>query len=253
MCASRQSAVAGARQRACRALGGQERPDCRTMRALRPHPLEACTEVVVPVGRLAGAAGRVPWGQVATDGTPSQGQASRHQAMSDGSRHQAVERWREALEAVVTAADQQDDAADAALGSRRGDAWPAARARRAPRWATMEAARRRGEAPAKADAKAPRHCTAPERPRRRPTNQGWDDGGKAPARGDAACQRIVACDVTAAPNDQPQAEPRAQATRAPRAQAGLEGLKDESANAHAIPATCEHGEDSAAAGEARAP
>jgi len=152
----------------------------------------------------------------------------------------------------------------------------------------MEAARRRGEAPAKADAeaerqrraagaaarphpgpprrgnaphpvratpdaKAPRHLTAPERPRRRPTNQGWDDGGKAPARGDAACQRIVACDVTAAPNDQPQAEPRAQATRAPLAHAGLEGPKDESANAHAIPATCEHGEDSAAAGEARAP
>jgi hypothetical protein len=86
------------------------------MRALRPHPLEACTEVWVPVGRLAGAAGRVPWGQVATDDTPSQGQASRHQAMSDGSRHQAVERWREALAAWMTAADQQDEAEDAALG-----------------------------------------------------------------------------------------------------------------------------------------
>jgi hypothetical protein len=51
-----------------------------------------------------------------------------------------VARVREAIEALVTAAYQQDEAEDAALGSRRGDAWPAELARRAQRLATLEAA-----------------------------------------------------------------------------------------------------------------
>jgi hypothetical protein len=55
----------------------------------------------------------------------------------------AVERWRAAMATLVTAAYQQAEAEDAALGSRRGDAWPAALARRAQRLATMEAAMRR--------------------------------------------------------------------------------------------------------------
>ena len=38
---------------------------------------------------------------------------------------------------------------------------------------------------------------------------------------DAACQIIVACDVTDAPNDKQQAEPMTQATRATLAQAGI--------------------------------
>jgi hypothetical protein len=51
---------------------------------------------------------------VATDGTKIQGNASRHKAMSDGSMKKAVERLREAIEAVVTQASQQDAADDAA-------------------------------------------------------------------------------------------------------------------------------------------
>jgi hypothetical protein len=54
-----------------------------------------------------------------------------------------VERWREAIEALVPQADQQDAAEDAALGSRRGDARPAELARRAARLARIETARRR--------------------------------------------------------------------------------------------------------------
>ena len=66
------------------ALVGQERPDFRTISAVRTQPLEACTEVLVPVVRVAGEAGLVQVGHVATDGTNIQGHASRPQAMRDG-------------------------------------------------------------------------------------------------------------------------------------------------------------------------
>ena len=55
----------------------------------------------------------------------------------------AVERVREEIEALVTAASQQDEAEDAALGSRRGDEFPAELARREQRLATIEAGRQR--------------------------------------------------------------------------------------------------------------
>jgi hypothetical protein len=141
--ASRQRAVAGERHRAFMAMVGQERPDFRTISDFRTPHLEACKEVLVQVGRVAGEAGLVQVGHVSTDGTNIQGHASRHKARSYGEMHKAVERWREASETVVTAASQQAAAEDAALGSRRGDAWPAELARRAPRLAPLEAARRR--------------------------------------------------------------------------------------------------------------
>ena len=55
----------------------------------------------------------------------------------------AVERLREEIEALVTAAYQQDEAEDAALGSRRGDELPAELARREQRLATIAAAMQR--------------------------------------------------------------------------------------------------------------
>ena len=55
----------------------------------------------------------------------------------------AVARWREESETLVTAAYQQDEAEDAALGSRRGDELPAELARREQRVAAIEAAMRR--------------------------------------------------------------------------------------------------------------
>ena len=72
----------------------------------------------------------------------------------------AVERLREASEALVTQACPQDEAEDAALGRRRGDELPAERARRAERVARMEAAIRRVEAQAKAEADAERQRRA---------------------------------------------------------------------------------------------
>jgi transposase len=140
---SRPIALACERHLAFRALVGQERPACRTISDVRTQHREAFTAVLVPVVRLAGAAGLVQLGNGSTAGTHSQGHASRHKAMSDGERHKDVERWRAEMEAVVTAAYPQDEAADAGRGSRRGEAFPAALARRAQRLATMAAARQR--------------------------------------------------------------------------------------------------------------
>jgi hypothetical protein len=100
------------------------------------------------------------------------------------------------------------------------------------------------------DAKAQRNFTDPELQIMRTTNKGWEYCGNAQASVDAACQIIVACDVTEATNDKQQAEPMAQATRANLAQAGLERPKDASGDAQAIPATLDNGYDSAAAVEA---
>jgi len=224
-------------------------------------------------------------GNVSTDGTKLQGNASRHKAMSYGYMTKAVERLREEIETLVTAAYQQDEAEDAALGSRRGDELPAELARREQRLATIEAAMRRLEAQAKAEAEAERqrrtaaeaeraqtgksrrgkapqpvsetpddkaqsNFTDPELHIMRTTNKGWDYCGNAQASVDATCQIILACDVTDASNDKQQAEPMAQATLSILAQAGIERPTDESGTAQAIPATLDNGYYSAAAVEA---
>ena len=60
----------------------------------------------------------------------------------------------------MTQASRQDEAEDAALGSRRGDELPAELARREDRLATIEAAMQRLEARAKAEAEAERQRRA---------------------------------------------------------------------------------------------
>jgi len=115
---------------------------------------------------------------------------------------------------------------------------------------------RRGKAPSPVadtpDDKAQRSFTDPELHIMRTNNQGWDDCGNAQASVDGTCQIIVACDVTAAPNDPQQAAPLAQATQATLTQAGIERPPDESGAPHAIPATLENGDDREAAVEALA-
>jgi transposase len=282
---SRKIAWACERNLAFMAIVGQERPDFRTISDFRKQHLEPFKEVFVQVVRLAGEAGLVKLGNVATDGTKIQGNASRHKAMSYGYMKKAVERLREEIEALVTAAYQQDEAEDAALGSRRGDELPAELARREQRLATIEAAMQRLEAQAKAEAEAERQQRAAAeaerqrtgKPRRgkalqpvlespedkaqsnftdpelhimRTNNKGWEYCGNAQASVDAACQIIVACDVTDAPNDKQQAEPMAQATRATLAQAGIALPQDEAGQAQAIPATLDNGYYSEAAAQA---
>src|SRR5712691_1722311 len=165
---SRKIALACERHLACMAIVGQERPDFRTISDFRQQHLEAFKDVCMHVVRLAGEAGLVQLGNVSTDGTKIQGHASRHKARSYGYMKKAVERLREEIEALVTAAYQQDEMEEAALGSRRGDELPAELARREQRLATIEAAMRRLEAQAKAEAEAERQRrTAAEAERQR--------------------------------------------------------------------------------------
>jgi transposase len=282
---SRKIALACERHLAFMAMVGQERPDFRTISDVRKQHLEAFTEVFVQVVRLAREAGLVKLGNVSTDGTKIQGNASRHKAMSYGYMNKEVERLREEIEALVTAAYQQDEAEDAVLGSRRGDELPAELARREDRLATIEAAMRRLEARAKteadaerqrrAEAEAARQRTGQKRRGKAPkpvadaptdtaqsnftdpelhimqtTNKGWEYCGNAQASVDEACQIILACDVTDASNDKQQAEPMAQATLATLAQAGIALPKDASDAVHAIPATLDNGYYSETAAQA---
>jgi transposase len=284
---SRKIALACERNLAFLAIVGQDRPDFRTISDFRKLHLEAFKDVFVQVVRLAAEAGLVHLGNVSTDGTKIQGNASRHKAMSYGYMKKEVERLREDMEALVTQAHQQDEADDAALGSRRGDELPAELARREERLARIEAAMRRLEDQAKAEAEAERQRRADAeaerqrtgKPRRgkapqpvqdtpddkaqsnftdpelhilRTNNKGWEYCGNAQASVDGACQIILACDVTEASNDKQQAEPVAQATLATLAQAGLEPPKDESGAIQAIPATLDNGYYSEAAVEALA-
>ena len=279
---SRKIALACERNLAFLAIVGQDRPDFRTISDFRKLHLEAFKDVFVQVVRLAAEAGLVKLGNVATDGTKIQGNASRPKAMSYGYMTKEVERLREDLDALVTQAYRQDEADDAALGSRRGDELPAELVRREDRLARIEAAMRRLEAQAKAAAEAERQCRAeaeaerqrtgqkrrgkapppvedspddkaqsnftdPELHIMRTNNKGWDYCGNAQASGDGACQIIVACDVTETANDKQQAEPVAQATLATLSQAGLECPKGTSGAVQAIPATLDNGYDSAAA------
>jgi transposase len=134
---SRKIALACERNLAFMAIVGEDRPDFRPISDFRKLPLKTCKAALVQVVRLAGAAGLVQVGNVSTEGTKIQGNASRHKAMSDGYMKKEVERIREALEALVTRAYQQDEAEEAALGSRRGmsspRSWPGAR-RAWPKW-----------------------------------------------------------------------------------------------------------------------
>jgi len=270
--ASRKIALACERTLAFLAIVGQERPDFRTISDCRKRPREAFKDVLVHVVRLAAEAGLVTLGNGATDGTEIQGNASRHKARSAGYMQKEGERLRADIEALVTQAYQQDEAADAVLGRRRGDALPAELARRAERLARIEAAMRRWAARAKADADAERQRTGPQRrgqapqpvhdtpddkaqsnltdpelPIMRTNNKGWEYCGNAQASVEGAWQIMVACDVTEASNDTQQAEPGAQATLTNLAQAGMERPKDVSGAPQPIPATLDKGYDSEAA------
>ena len=282
---SRKIAQACERNLAFVAIVGANRPDFRTISDFRKLHLEAFKDVFGQVLRVAGAAGLVKLGNVATDGTKMQGNASRHKAMSYGYMRKEADRLREDLEALVTQAHQQDAEDDAALGSRRGDELPAELARREDRLATIEAAMRRLEAQAKADADAERQRRAEVeaerqrlgRPRRgqapkpvdetpedtaqtnftdpelhimRTNNKGWEYCGNAQASVDAAHQIIVACDVTAASNDKQQAEPMARLTVASLEQAGIAPPTDATGTRPKIPATYDSGYDSAGAAAA---
>ena len=282
---SRKIALACERNLAFMAIVGEDRPDFRTISDFRKLHLEAFKAVFVQVVRLAGEAGLVKLGNVSTDGTKIQGNASRHKAMSYGYMQKEVERLREEIEALVTQAYWQDEEDDAALGSRRGDELPAELSRRETRLATIENAMRCLEEQAKreadeeskrrAEAEAERQRKGEKRRGREPkpveerpedkaqmsftdtelhimrtNNKGWDYCGNAQASVDEACQIIVACDVTDETNDKKQAEPMAQATLESLEQAGIERPTDDTGAPTPIPATLDKGYDSETAARA---
>lgn len=282
---SRKIAQACERNLAFIAIVGTDRPDFRTISDFRKLHLEAFCDVFVQVLRIAAESGLVKLGNVSTDGTKIQGNASRHKAMSYGYMKKEVERLREEIEALVTQAHQQDAEDDAALGSRRGDELPAELSRREDRLATIEAATQRLEAQAKAEADAERtrraeaeaerqrtgkarrgrapkeveetpldkaqmSFTDPELKIMQSNNKGWDYCGNAQASVDGSHQIILACDVTAEANDKQQAEPMAQLTVACLEQAGIERHKDAEGMAQKIPATYDSGYYSEAQAEA---
>jgi transposase len=282
---SRKIALACERNLAFLAIVGEDRPDFRTISDFRKVHLEAFKTVFVQVVRLAGAAGLVKLGNVSTDGTKIQGNASRHKAMSYGYMKKEVERIREDIEALVTHAYQQDEAEEAALGSRWGDELPAELARRETRLAKIEAAMRRLEAEAKAEAdterqrrleadaerqrsgkkrrgKAPQEIdetpadkaqmsfTAPTLHIMQTNNKGGDYCGNAQASVDGAYQIIVACDVTDATNDKQQAAPMGQAILETLKQADMARCRNDAGEVQAIPATLDSGYYSEAATQA---
>jgi len=282
---SRKMALACERNLAFMAIVGEERPDFRTISDFRKLHLEAFKAVFVQVVRVAGEAGLVKLGNVATDGTKIQGNASRHKAMSDGYMKQEVDRLREAIEALVTQAYWQDEAEEAVVGSRRGDELPAELSRRETRLAKIEAAMRRLEEQAKreaeeevqrrTEAEAERQRQGEKRRGREPkpvdetpsdkaqmsftdaelhimrtNNKGWDYCGHAQASVDEAYQIILACDVTDETNDKQQAEPMAQAILETLEQAGIERPTDDRGEPAAIVATLDNGYYSEAAAQA---
>lgn len=283
---SRKIALACERNLAFLAIVGEGRPDFRTISDFRKAHLEAFKDVFVQVVRLAGEAGLVKLGNVSTDGTKIQGNASRHKAMSYGYMKKEVERLREEIEALVTQAYWQDEADDAALGSRRGDELPEELSRRDKRLAKIEAAMRRLEEQARleadeerqrrAEAEAERQRTGEKRRGREPkpvddtpadkaqmsftdadlhimktNNKGWDYCGNAQASVDGARQIILACEVTDETNDKKQGEPMAQATLETLAQAAIERpTDDDTGEPKLIPATLDNGYYSEAATEA---
>jgi transposase len=273
---SRKIALACERNLAFLAIVGNQRPDFRTISDFRKIHLDAFVGVFADVLRLAGAAGMVQLGNLATDGTKIVGNASRHKAMSYGYMKKEEQRLRAEIEALLAQAQGQDDSEDAVLGSRRGDELPEELRRREDRLATIQAAKQRLEEQARAAAEAERqrrqeaeaerqrhgqqrrgkepgpvveepadkaqtNFTDPELKIMKMSNKGWEYCGNAQVTVDATFQIIVACDVTDAANDKQQAVPLAAAARAQLDQAGIALPKDAAGQVPKIPATLDSG------------
>ena len=169
-------------------------------------------------------------GNIATDGTKIQGNASRHKAMSYGYMHEEADRLREDIEALVTQADEQDAEDDAAWAAGVAmscppswravpTAWPRSRRHAASGGPGESGGGGRAPAPCRRRGGTPAHGHHASRQsanrwtrdsgRQSPDQlarselqimwdqqQRWEYCGNAQASVDAAHQIIVACDVT---------------------------------------------------------
>lgn len=259
---SRKIAAACERNLAFLAIVGGERPDFRTISEFRKHHQAAMRPLFIEVLRLAGELGMVKLGNLSTDGTKIEANASRHKAMSYGYMFKELARLEQEIEQLLAQADGVDAEQDAALGSRRGDELPDELKRRQERLARILAAKerleveartraveeqqerdaaeaerqaagkkRRGKEPAPVNPtpgdKTQTNFTDPDAKIMKRSNKGFDYCYNAQAVVDAENQIIVAAETTAAANDKQQAVPLAQAAMANLAAAGIERPRDE--------------------------
>jgi transposase len=273
---SRKIAAACERNLAFLAIVGGERPDFRTISEFRKHHQAVMRPLFIEVLRLAGELGMVKLGNLSTDGTKIEANASRHKAMSYGYMFKELARLEQEIEQLLAQADRVDAEQDAALGSRRGDELPDELKRRQERLAKIRAAqerlevaararaveeqqerdaaeaerqaagkKRRGKEPAPVDPtpgdKAQTNFTDPDAKIMKRSNKGFDYCYNAQATVDAANQIIVAAEMTTAANDKQQAVPMAKAAVANLAAAGIERPRDEQGQPVPIPNTADTG------------
>ena len=273
---SRKIAGACERNLAFLAIVGNDRPDFRTISDFRKHHQAAMKPLFLEVLRVAGELGMVKLGNLSTDGTKIEANASRHKAMSYGYMTKDLQRLQAEIDQLLASADRVDSEQDAALGSRRGDELPDELKRREERIAKIQAAKARLEAEAKTradaeqrerdaataqreaegrsrrgklpapidptpDAKAQTNFTDPDAKIMKRSNKGFDYCFNAQAVVDSAQQIIVAAETTAAANDKQQAVPLAKAAVENLTAAGIELPRDEQGQPLPIPNTADSG------------
>jgi transposase len=273
---SRKIAAACERNLAFLAIVGEERPDFRTISEFRKHHRAAMQPLFIDVLRMAGELGMVKLGNLSTDGTKIEANASRHKAMSYGYMTKELARLEKEISQLLDQADRVDAEQDAALGSRRGDELPDELKRREDRLAKIREAKerleaeareraveeqrqrdaaeaerqaagkkRRGKEPAPVDPtpedKAQTNFTDPEAKIMKRSNKGFDYCYNAQAVVDSEHQIIVAAEVTAAANDKQQAVPLAQAAVDNLAAAAIERPRDDQGRPVPIPNTADNG------------
>lgn len=273
---SRKIAAAGERNLAFLAIVGNDCPDFRTISDFRKHHAAAMKPLFLEVLRVAGELGLVKLGNLSTDGTKIEANASRHKAMSYGYMTKELERLQAEIDKLLDSAERVDAEQDAALGSRRGDELPAELQRREERIAKIQAAKarleaeaqaraaveqrereaataqreaegksRRGRQPAPVDptpeSKAQTNFTDPDAKIMKRSNKGFDYCYNAQAVVDSEHQIIVAAETTAAANDKQQAVPLARAVVENLAAAGVELPRDARGQLQPIPNTADSG------------
>ena len=272
---SRKIAAACERNLAFLAIVGNDRPDFRTISEFRKHHRDAMRPLFIEVLWLAGELGMVKLGNLSTDGTKIEANASRHKAMSYGYMLKELARLEEEIDQLLAQADRVDDEQDAALGSRRGDELPEELKRREQRVERIREAKQRLEAEAQTRAaeeqrqraaeanrqaagkhrrgkeaapvdptpadKAQTNFTDPEAKIMKTSNKGFDYCYNAQAVVDSENQIIVAAETTAAANDKQQAVPLAKAAVSNLDAAGIERPRDEQGQPLAIPNTGDSG------------
>lgn len=273
---SRKIALACERNLAFLAIVGNDRPDFRTLSDFRKHHQAAMKPLFLEVLRVAGELGMVKLGNLSTDGTKIEANASRHKAMSYGYMTKDLERLQAEIDKLLESADRVDAEQDAALGSRRGDELPDELKRRQERIEKIQEAKARLEAEARARAvaeqrerdaataqreaegksrkgrppapidptpedKAQTNFTDPDAKIMKRSNKGFDYCFNAQAVVDSEHQIIVAAEATAAANDKQQAVPLAKAIVENLAAAGIELPRDEQGQPQPIPNTADSG------------